>query len=288
MNGATSADDGGATAAADLVLLHQNLAKSKRVTTRMTALLTSFDDRLARLDKSVVPIHRSTKDLSKIQRNVESALLAIDAVLGTNDLLDREEEVLMRDPREDLATYQASLTRLKSAMESMERSSSVGQANGLEGSASLTNGKGKEREGTLGRVRSLIDLGCNNLGTLFFEYTESASPKSGWTDISQWDAGQGVPVPTLMPQSIVRSLVGLLGFLRTILGQDSPLEKELQKGYGDRRGMFVATTLNQVGREVVDAVEVQTSRAGFSSRLQAAGMRGFGRFLDTMFALVKV
>lgn len=274
-------------ASADLVLLQQNLAKSKRVTTRMTALLTSFDDRLARLDKAVVPIHRSTRDLSKVQRNVEAALLAIDSVLGTNDLVDREQEVIDRLPdRDGLAVYQASLTRLKAAQDSMEKNAalnSVTQGDGIGGA----NNKGKEKEGTLARVKDLIETGCERLGGLFLETVENVSPKSGWPDITGWD--QGAPLPTLIPEDAIHLLRSILVFVRSVLGPGSPLEEDLQSGYGEIRGIFMAATLNQVGREAVDGVEVQT-RAGnlAAGRMPAFGRRVFGRFLDAMFAMAKV
>ena len=285
MNG--TGDDNSAAAAADLVLLQQNLSKSKRVTTRMTGLLTSFDDRLARLEKSVVPIHRSTKDLSKIQRNVEAALLAIDSVVGTNDLVDKEQEVIDRPPKDDLAAYQASLTRLKAAMESMQKSSnSPVQIPGL-GGMGVANGKGKEREGTLGRVKDLIDIGCRRIGDLFLSSVQSVSPKPGWTEIASWD--EGTPFPTLMPQIMSEHLVSLLAFVQSMLGQGSQNEKDLQRGYGEIRGMFMATTLNHVGREAIDGIEVQTRAGNFpAGRLPALGRRGFGRFMDAMFAMAKV
>lgn len=274
-------------ASADLMLLQQNLAKSKRVTTRMTALLTSFDDRLARLDKSVVPIHRSTRDLSKVQRNVEAALLAIDSVLGTNDLVDREQEVIDRLPdRDGLAVYQASLTRLKAAQDSMEKNAAVAAASGgNSGFASVS--KGKEKEGTLARMKDLIETGCERLGGLFLETVENVSPKSGWQDISAWD--QGTPLPTLIPDDAIHLLRGILSFIKTIMGEGSPLEQDLQSGYGEIRGIFVAATLNQVGREAVDGVEVQTRAGNLNAgRMPAFGRRVFGRFLDAMFAMAKV
>lgn len=289
-NGVASAQE---QASADLVLLQQNLAKSKRVTTRMTALLTSFDDRLARLDKSVVPIHRSTRDLSKVQRNVEAALLAIDSVLGTNDLVDREQEIIDRLPdRDGLGVYQASLTRLKAALDSMEKVAASagaggGSGNNNGGAAALAGMKGKEKETTLGRVRDLIEMGCERIGGLFLETVEMVSPKTGWPDITAWD--QGTPFPALIPQDTDDFLKSQLSFIQTILSKDSPLERDLQKGYGDIRGVYMAATLNQVGREAVDGVEVQT-RAGSlaAARMPAFGRRVFGRFLDAMFAIAKV
>ncbi|KAK9899473.1 hypothetical protein P389DRAFT_78 [Cystobasidium minutum MCA 4210] len=289
-SGMNSSSGGGAVvsaseqASADLILLQQNLAKSKRVTTRMTALLTSFDDRLARLDKSVVPIHRSTRDLSKVQRNVEAALLALDSVLGANDLVDREQEIIDRLPdRDGLAVYQASITRLKAAQDSMERNAAAAAA-ASSGFASVN--KGKEKEGTLARMKDLIETGCERLGGLFLETVENVSPKSGWPDITAWD--QGTPLPNLIPDEAIHLLKGLLSFIQTIMGEGSPLELDLQNAYGETRGIFMAATLNQVGREAVDGVEVQT-RAGnlAAGRMPAFGRRVFGRFLDAMFAMAK-
>ena len=272
-------------ASADLVLLQQELGKSKRVTSRMTALLAGCDDRLARLDKSVVPIHRATKDLGTIQRNIEAALLAIDAVVGTNDLVDREEQVISGSPRDDLPAYQASLTRLKQALESMERSANAAATAPTAGI--LGSNKGKEREGTLGRVKALIETGCRKIGDLFLDLVLDDSPKQGWPDIGSWE--QGEQFPDLISEATIRRLGALLGFIHAILGQNSPVELDLQQGYGDIRGMYMATTLNYVGKEAVDGVEVQTkSSSSGGGRIPAFGRRGFGRFLDAMFAMAKV
>ena len=263
---------------ADLVLLQQNLGKAKRVTTRMATLLTGFDDRLARLEKSVVPIHRSTKDLSKLQRNIEAALLAIDAVVGTNDLVDREQSLIDRPPKDDLAGYQASLSRLKRAMESMERSSSSDH-----GDPVAQNNKAV----TLGRVRSLIDVGCRKLGDLMLDSVRLASPRQGWPDVTSWD--ERTAFPTLMPQEIIENCVTILQFIQSILGSGSGYDRELQRSYGEIRGIFMAATLNYVGKESIDVVEVTTRAAGLNSgRLPSVGRRGFGSFLDTMFVIAKV
>lgn len=43
---------------AELTLLSQNLASGKRTSDKMTVGLTAFDDRLARLERSVAGIHK--------------------------------------------------------------------------------------------------------------------------------------------------------------------------------------------------------------------------------------
>lgn len=72
------------TAEADLQLLQSNLAKSKRISGRASALLGGFDDRLARLERSVSKIHGETSGLTRSTRNVEALLQAVDGLLSSN------------------------------------------------------------------------------------------------------------------------------------------------------------------------------------------------------------
>jgi hypothetical protein len=103
------------TSQADLVLLSQNLAKAKRTSDRLTGMLSSFDEKLVRLEKGVTSIHKSTGGLTRVNRSescflssrcttglfahlmlflhtdIQAALSQIDIVLSHHDLVDREE-----------------------------------------------------------------------------------------------------------------------------------------------------------------------------------------------------
>lgn len=103
--------------AAETQLLTQNLASAKRCSDTLSVSLTSFDDRLARLERSVQGLHASTTRLSKTTRNIQSAMAAVDALLGQYDVADKEMASVSRGPRADnLPAYQASLDKLVQAL----------------------------------------------------------------------------------------------------------------------------------------------------------------------------
>ncbi len=52
--------------AADIELLEQHLIKTSNISQRMTSILTNFDTRLIRLEKSILPLHKSTQSLTKL------------------------------------------------------------------------------------------------------------------------------------------------------------------------------------------------------------------------------
>lgn len=72
------------TAEADLQLLQSNLAKSKRISGRASALLGGFDDRLARLERSVARIHAETTGFKRSTANAEALMQAVELLLSSN------------------------------------------------------------------------------------------------------------------------------------------------------------------------------------------------------------
>ncbi|KAA1471310.1 hypothetical protein DENSPDRAFT_850145 [Dentipellis sp. KUC8613] len=57
--------------------LEQNLNKTRQISRRMTTILTDFDGRLVKLEKSVLPLYKSTRILTKRGINIDSALQKI-------------------------------------------------------------------------------------------------------------------------------------------------------------------------------------------------------------------
>ena len=61
--------------AADIELLEQHLIKTSNISQRMTSILTNFDSRLIRLEKSILPLHKSTQSLTKLAESTWINLL---------------------------------------------------------------------------------------------------------------------------------------------------------------------------------------------------------------------
>lgn len=79
---------------AEIELLAQNQRKLGSLTNRMTSILSGFDRRLIKLESSMLPIHRSTQTLIRIQDNVDNVLHSLNKTLGHYDVLQDEEPIL--------------------------------------------------------------------------------------------------------------------------------------------------------------------------------------------------
>ncbi|KAK4057193.1 exocyst complex component exo70 [Microbotryomycetes sp. JL221] len=237
---------------ADLTLLTQSLAKSRRITDQMTTRLSDFDDRLARLEKSLVPIHKQTGRLTRVSKNLELTLRSIEGLLGHQDLVEKEQGLIKTGPKSnDLTSYYAALDRLTSAAEALRKTNAEGQSDTLAHMA---------------RSRQLV--------LVFAKWTKGTSP--------QIDAGalydQGKPFPTLSPTYIEQALP-LIAYLRALPEVGPSVFKELQTTYADTRAAFVEEALRNCGKEVL--LDASPSLSASPDR------RGLGRFLDVLLSLAK-
>ena len=59
-------------ALAEMELMEQNQKRLANLTNRMTTILNGFDRRRVKLESSILPIHKSTQQLSQINTNIEA------------------------------------------------------------------------------------------------------------------------------------------------------------------------------------------------------------------------
>nr|CAG8548890.1 2789_t:CDS:10 [Entrophospora candida]CAG8598908.1 287_t:CDS:10 [Entrophospora candida] len=103
---------------ADLDYLEENLKKTEELTKKMTSMLNVFDDRLVRLEASILPIHGSTQKLTKLVDNIDKTRTGVLEIIGYFDLVVREEATIKKGPNEnDLVPYLKSIGKCKKAME---------------------------------------------------------------------------------------------------------------------------------------------------------------------------
>jgi hypothetical protein len=60
--------------------IRASLAEHQKVTDEMLSILSSFDERLLWLEKSTIPIHNVTQNLTRAQNNIDTALVEIEKV----------------------------------------------------------------------------------------------------------------------------------------------------------------------------------------------------------------
>ena len=87
------------------------------MTKSMETILSNFGSRLGKLENAVVPIHRQTKDLQRLQDNTENVLAAIDKVVGYHHVAKRQRDVVGKGVQESLTKYLESLADVQLAVD---------------------------------------------------------------------------------------------------------------------------------------------------------------------------
>ncbi|KAJ7717365.1 Cullin repeat-like-containing domain protein [Mycena maculata] len=239
---------------AEIELLEQNLNKTRQISQRMTTILTSFDTRLAKLEKSILPLYTSTQILNRRANNIEKALLKIDEVASNQEGIAAEEALILRGPQPgQLAVYQEALERLNAtiAFKSSDRDS-------------------------LDTAR-LVETGAKKLTQLYTKLVAEAS--TGATPSPNTEITSAP-----FPPAILGTLRPLIAFMRTLpLPASHPSHlaapaimstlKDAQKGYADMRGTWSRKCLEAQGKRVVDRADtVDTIVAG----------KDFGRWVESL------
>uniref|UniRef100_H2ZQN4 Exocyst complex component 7 n=1 Tax=Ciona savignyi TaxID=51511 RepID=H2ZQN4_CIOSA len=75
-----------------------------------------FDERLHKLEDTILPVHRKTKDLQRLQDNIEKTLTSLDHVIGYHHVANDVEPVLRQGPSRQVDKYLHSMERLVKAV----------------------------------------------------------------------------------------------------------------------------------------------------------------------------
>ncbi|POY75704.1 hypothetical protein BMF94_1327 [Rhodotorula taiwanensis] len=282
-------------ASADLTLLQQSLQRSTRITHRMGATLGQLDDRLARLEKSLVPIYKQTGRLTRVQKNIEATVRSIDGLLGHNDLVEREQALIQAGPNpDDLKPYLASLDRLVAASEALRKTdaTSTAVAAAAESSATVATSRAGQ-SATLAQMAALIDTGAKHLVGVFTKWLRETSQVV--------DAGkllvQGRAFPTLSPFYLEHALP-LIAYLRSLPNPHGASSSSLiSSTYASVRGAYLEESLKPAAREALEDARLDKVQQGQSPRpgsgnasTGATGSnrrRTLGRLLDALLAMLK-
>ncbi|KAI0699055.1 Cullin repeat-like-containing domain protein [Cerioporus squamosus] len=218
---------------AEIELLEQNLNKTRQISQRMTSILSSFDTRLVKLEKSILPLYTSTQVLTRRANNIDSALLKIDEIASYHEGVAAEEALILRGPQPN---------QLNAYTEVLER---------MNASVAFNSADSRDKA-------RLVESGAKKLIQLYTKLVAEGSSgvPPGGSEFSS------VPFPA----HLLVTLRPLVAFLRTLplpathpshpaaSGIQSAL-KDAQKGYGDMRGAWVRKCLETFGKRVVDRAE---------------------------------
>ncbi|KAF8588183.1 hypothetical protein K439DRAFT_1336032 [Ramaria rubella] len=236
--------------AADIELLEQHLNKTSQISQRMTGILSKFDTRLVKLEKTILPLHDSTQSLTRIIDNIDRTLKSIEKVASNQETAASEEALILRGPQPgNLSIYTDALDRLNANF------------------AFAADRMPKD-------AARLLEAGVKKLTQL---YTKLVAEGSSGTPNASPDL-----TPSPFPPFLMTSLLPVVTSLRTFpLPASHPSHPaapgilatltEAQKGYADMRGQWGRKCLETQSRRVLERVETMEG---------VDGGREFGRWVE--------
>ncbi|XP_066442167.1 exocyst complex component 7 isoform X6 [Eleutherodactylus coqui] len=100
-----------------LTFIKESLDKSDQLTNNMVSILSSFESRLMKLENSIIPVHKQTETLQRLQENVESTLSCLDHVISYYHVATETEKVIKDGPSGRLEEYLNCIAKIQKAVE---------------------------------------------------------------------------------------------------------------------------------------------------------------------------
>uniref|UniRef100_A0A8D8LKU4 Exocyst complex component 7 n=1 Tax=Cacopsylla melanoneura TaxID=428564 RepID=A0A8D8LKU4_9HEMI len=109
--------------AQNLALFKEKIKRSKQITENMVGILSSFENRLSKLEDSIVPIYNETGNLQRRQSNIDHTLSYLDHVIGFYSICTDVESIIRSGPAgpKGLDTFLATMTKLNQAQNYFEK-----------------------------------------------------------------------------------------------------------------------------------------------------------------------
>ncbi|KAF5342487.1 hypothetical protein D9611_001411 [Ephemerocybe angulata] len=244
---------------AEIELLQQNLNKTRQISKRMTSILDSFDTRIAKLEKSILPLYTASQILNRRRNNIDKTLEKIDDVATNQEDLSAEESLILRGPQAgQLLQYKEALERLN---------------------ANIAFKAGDS--GEIAKIADLVETGAKKLAQV---YTKIVAEASSGTPPPPGGSPE-TPI-TAFPHSLRPAVTPIVKLLRTLpLPSTHPSHPgapailrtflDAQKGFADMRGNWSVKCLDAQGKGlVVRANEVDPLVTG----------REFGEWVELILA----
>lgn len=108
---------------ASIQWLKDSLSKSNNLANNMLNILTSFEDRLCKLEDTILPVHKETTDLQRRQDNVEKSLHLLDDVLSYHSVSSNLKPLIEEGPSGKLNEYLGSMEKIDQAIRFFKKNS---------------------------------------------------------------------------------------------------------------------------------------------------------------------
>ncbi|XP_039264976.2 exocyst complex component 7-like isoform X2 [Styela clava] len=99
-----------------LAALKESLATADALTHNMVNILSHFDERLHKLEETIIPVHRETKDLQRLQDNIDKTIISFDDVISYHHVAKDIGLVLHQGPSRQVDRYIECMERLLNAV----------------------------------------------------------------------------------------------------------------------------------------------------------------------------
>ncbi|XP_059674041.1 exocyst complex component 7-like [Gavia stellata] len=100
-----------------LSFIKESLEKSDQLTKNMVSILSSFESRLMKLENSIIPVHKQTENLQRLQENVENTLSCLDHVISYYHVAKDTEKIIKEGPTGRLEEYLNCMDKIQKAVE---------------------------------------------------------------------------------------------------------------------------------------------------------------------------
>ncbi|XP_041078087.1 exocyst complex component 7-like isoform X18 [Polyodon spathula] len=100
-----------------LSFIRKNLEKSDQLTKGMVSILSSFESRLMQLENSIIPVHKQTENLQRLQDNVDKTLSCMDHVISYYHVAKDTDKIIKEGPSGRLDEYLACIAKIQKAVE---------------------------------------------------------------------------------------------------------------------------------------------------------------------------
>ncbi|CAO3645497.1 unnamed protein product [Mucor fragilis] len=125
---------------------------------KLVNILDSFDGRLLKLEASILPIHKSTQNLTKLANNIDSTLKETENIVDCLNMPSKEEAYILKGPDENnVLPYLKAMGRLKDGVDAIEKSQL------------------RSCEKTTYQMKQLLKAGMLHLETLFRKWLSAVS-----------------------------------------------------------------------------------------------------------------
>ncbi|XP_066927886.1 exocyst complex component 7-like [Clytia hemisphaerica] len=106
---------------ANIQWLQESLQKSDQLTNNMLNILSSFEERLCKLEDTILPVHKETTDLQRRQDNVDKTLVLLDDVLSFHSVSSNLKPIIEEGPTGHLTEYLESMEKIDHAISFFEK-----------------------------------------------------------------------------------------------------------------------------------------------------------------------